>query len=345
MREQVVTQKVGHRSGISGKGRTSSLPQRPTRRERDGGESLAVRLRSLATYVPLALKIALVLAIAVLAFLAYRAAASASFFALRAVEVQGTSRASAEDIKAIVKRDVKTDGVWRADLDAISKHLQVVPWVRTAIVTRVLPDGIRVRVTERQSVAVVRTAAGSFQWVDDEAVSLGEMTSSDQMPTFFLRGWNEDGSQLARVENRERVAKFAALQREWDTKGLSERVSEVSLLDLRDVRVQLAGDDAQIEVRLGGQDQGPRLSTALNKLDLQPGTVRTLISYIDLTRGDRVVFGTVSGVQAVSDEHSRIASESSAQAIDSESSEAPAPVKSKTQKPRKETKKAEQRRT
>jgi hypothetical protein len=35
-------------------------------------------------------------------------------------------------------------------------------------------------------------------------------------------------------------------------------VSEVNLLDLRDVRVQLAGDDSQIEVRLGSQDQSAR---------------------------------------------------------------------------------------
>ena len=63
----------------------------------------------------------------------------------------------------------------------------------------------------------------------------------------------------AQAENRERVAKFLELQRDWSAQGISERVSEVNLLDLRDVRVQLAGDDSQIEVRLGSQDQGARL--------------------------------------------------------------------------------------
>lgn len=317
MREQVVNQKVGQRSGMGSRGRANALPQRPTRRERDGGESIAVRLRSLAGYLPLALKICLVLAIAVLGFLAYRAAASASFFALKDVEVRGTTRASAEEIKTIVKRDVKDDGVWKADLDAISKHLQTVPWVRSAIVTRVLPDGIRVRVTERQPVAVVRTAAGRFQWVDEEAVFLGEMSSTDQMPNFFLRGWNEDGTPAARNENRDRVAKFVSLQRDWDTQGLSERVSEVNLLDTGDVRVQLAGDDSQIEIRLGGKDQGARLSKALNVLDSQRNTsIGPMISYIDLTQGKRAVVGMSSGAQAVTDEHSNvIASEPETQAV------------------------------
>ncbi len=55
-------------------------------------------------------------------------------------------------------------------------------------------------------------------------------------------------------------------------------------MDLRDVRVQLAGDDAQIEVRLGGQEQAARLKKALTVLDAQRQTARgPLISYIDLS--------------------------------------------------------------
>jgi hypothetical protein len=142
----------------------------------------------------------------------------------------------------------------------------------------------------------VRNSAGRFIWVDDDAVSLGEMSSTDQMPAFFLRGWNEDGSTTAQTENRARVSKFLELQRDWDAQRLSERVSEVNLLDLRDVRVQLAGDDSQIEVRLGSQEQGPRLTKALSVLDAQRQTSRgPLISYIDLTQGKRAIVGLVNG--------------------------------------------------
>jgi hypothetical protein len=123
------------------------------------------------------------------------------------------------------------------------------------------------------------------------------------MPAFFLRGWNEDDSASARTENRERIGKFLELQREWEGQGLSERVSEVNLQDLRDVRVQLAGDDSQIEVRLGSQEQGVRLSKALTVLDAQRQTSRgPLISYIDLTQGKRAIVGLVTGKQAVTDE-------------------------------------------
>jgi cell division protein FtsQ len=292
MRESIVAQKVGNRSGM-GKSK-SGVGQRPAKR--GSSENMTARLRSLLTYVPLALRIGVIAIIALIAFVGYRAAASASFFQVRTVETRGASRASVDDIKNAVRHDVSETGVWRADLQQLSSHLERLPWVRTAVVTRVLPDGIRVRITEREPKAVVRTAAGRFIWVDDDAVYLGEMSPTDQMPAFFLRGWNEEDSSTARAENRERVKKFLELQRDWSGQGVSERVSEVNLLDLRDVRVQLAGDDSQIEVRLGSQDQSARLGKALSVLDAQRQTARgPLISYIDLTQGKRAIVGLING--------------------------------------------------
>jgi cell division protein FtsQ len=298
MREQIVAQKVGNRSGI-GKGR-SGVSQRPAKR--GSNEPMSARIKSLLGYVPLALRIGVIAIIGLIAFVGYRAAASASFFQIRNVETRGASRASVDDIKTAVRRDVSETGVWRADLEQLSKHLEKLPWVRTAVVTRVLPDGIRVRITEREPKAVVRTSAGRFIWVDDDAVYLGEMAPTDQMPAFFLRGWNEDDSTAAQTENRDRVRKFLELQRDWSAQGVSERVSEVNLLDLRDVRVQLAGDDSQIEVRLGSQEQSTRLGKALSVLDAQRQTARgPLISYIDLTQGKRAIVGLVTGNHTVAE--------------------------------------------
>lgn len=290
----MVTQKVGNRSGM-GKGR-SAANQRPARR--DSGETFAARFKSILGYVPLALRIGVFAIICLIAFVGYRAAASASFFQIKSVETKGAARASVADIQTVVRRDVSQTGVWNADLEQLSGHIEQLPWVRSAVVTRVLPDGIRVRITEREPRAVVRNAAGRFIWVDEDAVFLGEMSPTDQMPAFFLRGWNEEDSTAARTENRQRVGKFLELQGEWGAQGLSERVSEVNVMDLRDVRVQLAGDDSQIEVRLGSQEQGSRLGKALAVLDAQRQTARgPLISYIDLTQGKRAIVGLTTGPQ------------------------------------------------
>jgi cell division protein FtsQ len=271
VREQAIPHKVGNRSGIGGQRRSSGAAQRPARRE-SGGEPLAVRLRAMLGYVPAFMKFVLALVVLALVFAGYRAAASASFFQVRKVEVQGVSRVSAEEVQAIIRKETEKTGVWKADLNGLTARLERLPWVRTAVVSRVLPDGIRVRITERVPRAVVRTASGRFRWIDEDAVLLGEMLPSDQLPPFFLRGLTEDDPVGARDENRERVAKFLELQQTWDAAGLSERVSEVNLIDLRDVRAQLAGDNSQIEVRLGALDHGKRLQDALNVLDSQKQT-------------------------------------------------------------------------
>jgi cell division protein FtsQ len=292
----VIPQKVGNRTGI-GKSR-AGVGQRPAKRS--PAETIGARVRSLLGYVPTALRIASIAIVCLLVVVVYRAAASASFFQIKKVETKGAARASVDDIQTTVRHDVAATGVWRADLREISQHLERLPWVRTAIVTRVLPDGIRVRITERQPQAVVRTASGRFIWVDDDAVYLGEMAPTDQTPAFFLRGWNED--EGGQAENRQRVVKFLELQRDWDGQGLSERVSEVNLQDLRDVRVQLAGDDSQIEVRLGSQEQAVRLRKALTVLDAQRQTARgPLISYIDLSQGKRAIVGLTTGNRTVAE--------------------------------------------
>lgn len=300
MREQAIAHKVGNRSGGSPR-RSGAVTQRPVRRE-GVGEAFGSRLRALLGYLPAFLKLSLAIVVGVLIFAGYRVAASASFFQVRKVDVQGTSRVAPEEIQALVRKEAEKTGVWKADLHGMAARLERLPWVRTAIVSRVLPDGIRVRISERVPRAVVRTGSGRFRWVDEDAVLLGEMLPTDQVPSFFLRGLNEEDSESAKQENRERVQKFLELQRDWDAAGVSERVSEVNLIDVRDVRAQLAGDSSQIEVRLGSHDHGKRLQDALNVLDSQRQTPRgPLISYIDLSQGKRAIVGLVSGVHTTSD--------------------------------------------
>jgi cell division septal protein FtsQ len=285
MKEQVITPRASGRSVGAGKGRSGEMVQRPARRDRGSSASRAkgIGLQRVLAYLPIAGKIGLAVVVGVLIFAGYRAAASASFFQARSVDVSGTSRASSDEIKAIVRRGAAQSGVWRADLDAISKELKTVAWVRDAVVSRVLPDGLRVRVTEREPRVIVRTSSGKFLWVDDEAFNLGAASPTDQI---FMRGWNEEGSEAARAENRERVQKFLEMTRDWETKGISRRISEVNLDDMRDVRVQLTGDDSQIEIQLGKEDFGTRLESALMTLDKQRSTpIGPFILHVNVAQG------------------------------------------------------------
>jgi cell division protein FtsQ len=303
LREQVIIPRGG-RNSPGGKAQGDGIiAQRPVAKrgrgnpapggKQSGRKSSRRSWNSVLGYVPLALKCLLAMGLGVMVFAVYRAAASASFFRAEVVDIEGTNRAAKEDLRALVRRAAASSGVWDADLERIDAELREQPWVRSVVVSRVLPSGLRVRVTEREPRAVVRTSAGRFVWVDEDGVSLGTISPTDRMPSFFMRGWDETGGVDAHSENRERVAKYGEVMRDWESAGLAERVSEVNLEDLRDVRVQLAGDDSRIEVRLGKEKMGERLQQALKVLDEQRQTPRgPFITYIDLTPGTRAVVGT-----------------------------------------------------
>lgn len=291
MKEQVISSRGMRRSAAPAKG----FVQRPARRNGSGASERSFSPRALFGYVPKALKFVLGILIVITLVVGYRVAASASLFQVRAIDITGTSRTSADEIEGLVRRAVARTGVWRADLTAISNELSRLPGVRRAVVTRVLPDRLRIRVTERVPVAVIRTVAGHFVWVDDDGVALGEMKPDDPMPAFFIRGWNEDGTDEARRENIERVQKYQEVAHDWNALGLAGRVSEVTLIDVRDVRAQLAAPDSQIEIRLGSQDLGRRLKIALEALDMYKQSARgASITYVDVQTG-RVVIGFNSG--------------------------------------------------
>lgn len=299
MKEQVITPRAGRGAGGGARSRSGEIVQRPARRASGAsGQARSAHsgVRNVLAYVPAIVKVMLAVIAGVLIFAGYRAAASASFFQVRSIDVSGTARASADDIKTVVRRNVQATGVWRADLEALSRELERQPWVRRAVVSRVLPDGVRVRIIEREPRAVVHTSEGRFVWVDDDAVTLGQLQPNDKMPPFFIRGWDESGTSAARDENRARIAKYLEMLSEWEKLGLTERVSELNLIDLTDVRVELAGNDSQIEVRIGKENFGNRLQRALMKLDEARATpLGPFITYVDASRwmksGDSVVLG------------------------------------------------------
>lgn len=296
MREQVITPRGG-RGAAAGRGAKggASASQRPAaRRPRAAAKpsrSKGLDWKRVLAFAPLALKLVLAVSFGALAFVGYRTAASASFFKVRSVDVVGAERASREEIRQAVLRHSSDEGVWRADLEAIGRDVRALPWVRTAVVTRVLPDGLRVRVAERTGVVIARTSGGKLAWFDEEGVMLGPASPGE--PHFFVRGLEESRSEEARRHNRERVAVALDLSRAWEREGLARRVSEVNLADLNDVRVHLAGDDARIQVILGGEDYARRFRQALEKLE-EVGRAQSdgqCVTYILMTRGRSATFG------------------------------------------------------
>ena len=309
MREQVITPRAG-RVGAKGHGAVSV--QRPSARKSRPSTAKESRQKSFEwksalPYLPTLLKALLAVTLGLLAYLGYRTAVSTSFFKVKSVDVAGATRASREEIRAAVLR-LSNAGVWQADLEVITKELKELPWVRDAVVTRVLPSGLRVRVTEREPRLIARTGAGRLVWVDDEAVQLGAATPGDE--DFFIRGLEEGSGETARRDNRARMEAALALKADWDKSGLSQRVSEVDLSDLEDVRVHLAGDDSGVQVVLGGQEYVKRFRNALDKLD-ERGRVLNgqCVTSVNMTTGRSAIL-TLDRCPAGSDSAQGAAAES-----------------------------------
>jgi cell division septal protein FtsQ len=318
MKEQVIASRAP-RAARGAATQPKGLVQRPARR----GNAPRARTRhfsprTLFAYVPSALKAVLGILVLIFLFIGYRAAASAEFFQARNIDVSGTARVSKTDIEGLTRRAVSRTGVWRADLSAISAELGRLPGVRRAVVTRVLPDRLRVRVTERVPLAVVRNSTGHFFWVDEEGVALGELKPDDSVPAFFIRGWDEDGTETARSDNAERVKKYQEALREWSALGLAERIGEIDLIDVQHVRALLAGNDSQIELRLGGQDLGNRLKELLVELDrYKQSPEGASITSLDIQTG-RIVIGHSAGSKTAN----TVAPEEPAKIIDPEAAPA-----------------------
>ena len=251
-------------------GRTNAAarPQKPTSRAR----SLKSAPRSGAPrrwqkYLPSALLIGLCAAVLAAAGVLYYVATASAFFQAREISVTGNARTSADEIRAIALRQTANTGVWRADLPAISAEINRLPWVRQAVVSRVLPDGLRIVVKERGKTAVILTANGKALWVDGEGVRLGPYAPADKIANLILlKGWNEQETPEAAAENRQRMDAYKAMLSEWDGLGLSKRISDVNLADLRDVHLALrsAGD---VPIALGDRNWGSRLKDAIQTLD------------------------------------------------------------------------------
>lgn len=273
-------------------GRNSVAPPRTARPGRGAKSSSghsSFSLRRAIRWTPVIGKLLFVICAAVLLIAGYRAVASASYFRAGSIDITGAERASSDRIAAVVKRRATTTNVWQLNLNEVSSEIEKEPWVRAAIVSRVLPGGLRVRITERVPAVVVRTSNGQLMWVDEDAVLLARVAPTDELPPFFLRGYDETLTTAAQAENRRRISEAIKMIGEWRQAGVVDRVSEVNVEDLRDVRTQLAGRDSVVEVRLGANNYGTRLLTALEVLDARRGAGIIRLDATMLPRGNVIV--------------------------------------------------------
>ena len=207
----------------------------------------------------------------------YRTVTASSFFDVKTIDVRGVTRASKDDIERIVKLQTNKSGVWNADLAEIKTDVEKLMFVKSAVVSRVLPDGLRVNVNERVPRAVVHLKTGDV-WADEDAVMLGSVKEDEAHPPFVLRGWDESKSDKSVKENQERVKIYLKMLNDWQDFDLAARVSSVNLADLQDPQAIVEDSGEFVTISLGKENFGKRLQKALEVVANKGTQIESIIS-------------------------------------------------------------------
>ena len=160
--------------------------------------------------------------------------------------------------------------VVRVPLGERRKALETLPWVELAGVQRVLPNQIRVEITERTPVAFLRTAS-DLSLMDSHGVIL-ERPAEGEFRFPVVSGVGE----TTPLESRElRMNLYVQFMKEIELTqpGADDHVSEVDLSDASDLRATLTGlgsaqDSARaILVHFGDSDFGNRYHLLAANID------------------------------------------------------------------------------
>ena len=225
--------------------------------------------------LPLLISCALIAALAIFGFSAYRTATESYFFKIKSIEVRGNDRTPAEDIRRIVAAEVEKPGVWNADLADIRLKIEKFPYIKAASVSRMLPTGIRVDVTERVPAAIVHLKAGDFL-IDGEGVILSSASGSEKDFPFVLYGWDETKTERAPAENVARIKLYKKMLDEWKQFDLVSRVKQVNLSDLKEPTAVVEDSGRPISIFLAKDSLGKSLKTAIEAVSGKGAKVKSV---------------------------------------------------------------------
>lgn len=171
------------------------------------------------------------------------------------IEVTGNRIVAKEDVQKLFVHD-RNRSVLRIPLDARRVQIEELPWVEQASVQRILPNRLRVFITERTPIAFFRNGT-ELTLIDSHGVLLDRPDGEDfQFP--IVTGLSES---LPREDREKRMQTYQEFMKDVDLvkPGSTDRISELDLSSPRDLRVVLTGlsnngDDHAVTVHFGQND-------------------------------------------------------------------------------------------
>ena len=217
------------------------------------------------------------------------------------IAVQGNEHLSRAEVVAVFGADLERN-IFRVPLGERRADLERLPWVAHATVMRLLPNRIRVDLTERTPIAFVRQGT-QIGLVDGDGVLLDMPPESAGDPHYsfpVLTGLAPNDTPEVRNARMEVYRRFMAELTGAGPK-VTQSLSEVDVTNPEDVKALVAGNGSDILVHFGDENflqryrafeqhlpewhtQYPKLASADMRyerqvvLEMQPGTTVPLAS-------------------------------------------------------------------
>jgi cell division protein FtsQ len=156
------------------------------------------------------------------------------------ISVTGNHVVPRDEVLKLFVRD-RNRSVLRIPLDARRTQLQEIPWVEEASVQRILPNHLRVEITERTPIAFFRNGT-DLALIDAQGVLLDRPDGEDyHFP--IVTGLSEN---ISREEREKRMQTYQEFMKAVDLikPGATDQVSEMDLGSPRDLRAVLTGLEA-----------------------------------------------------------------------------------------------------
>ncbi len=167
------------------------------------------------------------------------------------IQATGLAQVSRADMLPVFGEDIGRN-IFFVPLAERRRQLEQIPWIEHATVMRLLPDQIRISVTERKPIAFVR--AGSLvALVDSNGVVLTEPPAmmAQHHYSFPVVTGIDSGDPIA--TRRAKMEVYQHLVSELDANGqhLSDQISEIDLTDPEDARVLMPEQGTDILAHFG----------------------------------------------------------------------------------------------
>ncbi len=170
-------------------------------------------------------------------FTAVRYLRTAPRFEVEKLTVSGLKRVDESQVLAKAGFQLGTN-VFRADLTGIRQRVEELQWVRHAIVQRLLPDQIIIKVTEREPIGLARIR-GELHQFDIDAMILDVKPGSERsFPVLDGLRFDDEAKNKVKVQTYKQVV---------DELGETE-LSEVRVGDSGDVSVVSASDPLMVDL-------------------------------------------------------------------------------------------------